>query len=36
MMLLEEDFHIQPNQPLTAEDFSGLPMPEKTWDDEAS
>lgn len=36
MMLLEEDFHIQPDQPLTAEDFAGLPMPEKTWDDEAS
>ena len=34
MMLLEEDFNIQPIRPLLAKDFSGLPMPEKAWDDE--
>jgi len=34
MMLLEEDFNIIPDQPLLPEDFSGLPMPEKIWDDE--
>ena len=35
MMLLEEDFGIEPDRPLTDEDFAGLPMPKKTWDDEA-
>lgn len=34
MMLLEEDFGIPVDRPLTAEDFAGLPMPQKTWDDE--
>ena len=34
MMLLEEDFNIMPHEPLLAEDFYGLPMPEKVWDDE--
>lgn len=34
MMLLEEDFGIPVDQPLTDEDFAGLPMPKKTWDDE--
>lgn len=36
MMVLEEDLGIKPDRPLTAEDFKGLPMPKKTWDDEAA
>lgn len=33
MMLLER-MDIEPDQPLTPEDFAGLPMPQKVWDDE--
>lgn len=34
MMLLREDFKIEPKQPLQDSDFAGLPIPEKAWDDE--
>ncbi len=34
MMLLEQDLKIEPKKPLSDDDFSGLPMPEKVWDDE--
>ena len=33
MMILEQ-LGIAPEQPLTAEDLAGLPVPEKVWDDE--
>ncbi len=33
MMLLREDFATEPDRPLSDEDFAGLPMPEKVWDD---
>ena len=32
MMLLEK-MDLEPQHPLTREDFAGLPMPEKVWDD---
>ena len=32
MMLLEQ-MEIEPQKPLTSEDFTGLPMPEKVWDE---
>ena len=32
MMLLREDFDTEPDQPMSDDDFAGLPMPEKVWD----
>lgn len=34
VMLLRDDFGIEPNQPLEDSDFAGLPIPEKAWDGE--
>lgn len=36
LMLLLEDNGIEPDRPLRDEDFAGLPMPQKAWDDEAA
>ena len=36
LMLLLEDNGIEPDRPLKDEDFAGLPMPQKAWDDEAA
>jgi hypothetical protein len=33
LMMLLEGLSIAPEQPLTAADFAGLPMPEKVWDE---
>ena len=33
IMMVLEGMDVAPDQPLTAADFSGLPMPEKVWDD---
>jgi hypothetical protein len=33
LMMLLEGLAIAPQQPLTATDFAGLPMPEKVWDE---
>ena len=33
LMMLLEGLAIAPEQPLTAADFAGLPMPEKVWDE---
>jgi hypothetical protein len=33
LMMLLEGLSIVPEQPLTAADFAGLPMPEKVWDE---
>jgi hypothetical protein len=33
MMLLREA-GIEPNDPVSDDDFAGLPIPEKVWDDE--
>jgi uncharacterized damage-inducible protein DinB len=33
LMMLLEGLAIAPQQPLTAADFAGLPMPEKVWDE---
>jgi glutaredoxin len=34
LMLILETLNIKPDQPLTAADLAGLPLPEKAWDDE--
>ena len=33
IMMVLEGMDVAPDQPLAAEDFAGLPMPEKVWDD---
>lgn len=32
-LLLEDDFDIKPDRPLSAKELEGLPVPEKAWDD---
>jgi len=34
LMLILDDLGIEPNRRLRAEDFAGLPLPEKVWDAE--
>ncbi len=34
LMLILDNMHIEPNRRLSADDFAGLPLPEKAWDAE--
>lgn len=36
LLLILEELGIEPDRPITMRDFSGLPLPEKAWDGEAS